>query len=119
MVPSKTHVGWQDINGQRCLVFTFPPLLKADDAKIAIDRWRSLLGEANGEQVTIVWDALHMDDYEQAARSLWLKMLLETRSQLATIWLVTGSPFIRVGGRTLGVVTRLHVRACKTLDEVT
>jgi len=111
-------IEWVGKFDKSCLKFTFVGMLVEQDAIIAIEKWKEAFQSKRGEEIVVVWQCLKMKGYDTESRVLWQEALKEMKSQIASIWLVTNSNFIKIGANVMSVFTSLNIRIVSSESEI-
>jgi len=111
-------IEWVNKSGKQYLKFTFTGKFTMDDAVPALDRWRQMFAEKNGQKISLIWDCLQMDDYEHEARTLWQNGCKEMKEQIEIIWVITNSLLIRMGASVISVFTSLKLKVVGSEGEI-
>jgi oligoendopeptidase F len=106
------------LTGSACLKFTFKDKLSEEDAKHAVNEWKDLLASSKEDKVNMVWDCLHMDNYENKALSIWQQALKESKERINKIWLVTDSKMLKAGAMLISAFTNLKIKVVKSHDKI-
>ena len=111
-------IEWCKRSNKPCLKFTFRGYLEADEAESAVDMWKGAFIERQEGQVILVWDCLNMTGYSRRARSTWTRAMLEMKSQIAAIWLISNSPLIKMGASVMALFSGLEVHIVTSESEI-
>ena len=111
-------VAWAGAGDHDHLRFAFTGHLTVEGALAGIADWRSRLAERPAGRVVHVWDCRSMTGYDTAARVAWQGALGELRPRIEEIWLVSGSPIVRIGATVMNLVTSLRLHAVAEASEV-
>jgi hypothetical protein len=104
--------------GKKCLEFRFPQELTVAAAEAAIREWRSEIGAMGTEPLTVVWDCRRMKGYDSQARRVWQDALQELKARIGTIWMVSGSPFVRLGAMLMGKALSIEIRSVDAPERI-
>lgn len=111
-------VAWETHGGRKCLAFRFPQELTVGAADAAIQAWRSELRTAGREPLTLVWDCRRMKGYDSQARRAWQDALQEMKGRIASVWLVSGSPFVRLGAMLMGKALSIEIKSVESPERI-
>lgn len=111
-------IEWSLNSGKECLKFTFGEKLTTKEAEVAIEEWREAFKSKMNRSIILIWDCRKMKKYDGEAKDKWTDALKEMKSQIDSIWLISDSPFIRMAGSVMGMVSSLNVRSIKSEDEL-
>ena len=111
MSKGSVRVTWESRGTGKALQFEFPEELTLAAAEEALRAWRKELDAAGGAPVTIVWDCRRMKGYDSQARKVWQDALQELKSRIGTVWLVSGSSFVRLGAMLMGKALSIEIRS--------
>jgi len=109
---------WFEKSGKQCLRFDFGEQLTESEAGAAIIKWREAFESKKGQKIVLIWNCTGMRGYETGARTLWTSALKEMKSQIAQIWLISDSTFIRMGASVMGVFSSLDINSVGIEDEI-
>jgi hypothetical protein len=98
--------------------FTFNGLLTHKAAKEAATVWREAFQLLGNTKTNIVFDCLHMTNYEPMARSLWQSLMLEHKRQINEIWVLTDSKLIQAGAAIMGVFTSFNIKTASSEEKL-
>ncbi len=118
MRDTNLKVKWIHKSLKQQLWFVFEGKLTTKDAEVAIEEWRKQFNLMKETSAVIVWDCRAMKGYEPTARSKWLEALKELKLQIETVWVISDSPFIRMGASFLGMLSSLTINAVSTENEI-
>jgi hypothetical protein len=118
MEAERVKVVWEVRGSRKCLEFRFPQELTSAAAEEAIRAWRAELGSAGTAPLTIVWDCRRMKGYDSQARRIWQDALQEMKGRIATVWLVSGSPFVRLGAMLMGKALSIEIKSVESLERI-
>ena len=112
------EIAWHTLGSQACLKFTFNGYLTEADTERAVLEWRQAVASMPHESITLIWDCLKMEGYAHKARSQWTHAMLEMKSQITSIWLITRSPIIKMGATVMGMFSQMNIHIAKSEDEI-
>lgn len=111
MSTDRVAVKWERRGSGQALEFEFPEELTLAAAEEALRTWRKELEAAGQERVTVVWDCRRMKGYDSQARKVWQDALQELKSRIGTVWMVSGSSFVRLGAMLMGKALSIEIRS--------
>lgn len=111
-------VAWEGQGGGKRLGFRFPAELTTEAATEAIRMWREAVESTGREPVTLVWDCRIMKGYSSDARRAWQDALQEMKIRTGTVWLVSGSPFVRLGAMLMGKALSIEIKSVDSPDAI-
>lgn len=109
---------WVQKSGKNCLQFTFQESFGAQDAQIAIEKWREALATKPQERIVHIWNCLEMKDYEQQARTQWSEACKDLKDQIDVIWVITNSLLIKMGATVISVFTSLNIKVVSSETDI-
>jgi len=112
------EIKWKTIAGREFLCFEFKGSFLEAEARVAVNVWRKEFASKPGQKIDIVWHCLEMKTYDSESRRLWQDAIMEMKNQMGDIWLVTRSPFIKIGGNFISMFTRFNVITVSSEDEI-
>lgn len=115
---SNPIIEWRDINGIRCLFFTFSGIFRKADADMAVRIWKAMFSDYPDRKFNIVWQCLAMENYEGKARKVWQETMKELKEQISMVWLVTDSVLIQAGAEIMIYFVFYDMKVVKSLDEL-
>lgn len=113
-------IDWKTIHDKEYLYFEFSGILTHRDAVQGIERWDKCFENqdyAKGK-VSLIWDCLHMKNYETQARIAWQKAIKKHKHKIEDIWLITNSVNITAGAEIISFFTSFKIRPVKSLKEL-
>ena len=105
-------------SGKNCLKFTFGARITAREAAEAIVEWQKAFQSDENEPMTLIWDCRDMKAYESQARTQWTHALKKMKPQIEAIWLITNSPFIKMGASVMGMLSSLEINIVSDEREI-
>jgi len=118
MNAERVDVLWEMHGNRKCLEFRFPQELTTAAAEEAIGRWRAELPATGTGPLTIVWDCRRMKGYDAQARRVWQDALQEMKGRISTVWLVSGSPFVRLGAMLMGKALSIEIKSVESPERI-
>lgn len=118
MNSSNPIIEWSKKSGQDCLKFTFGEKLTLEEAGRAIQEWKNAFLTKSGTSVILIWDCSVMKHYDNDAKKIWMNALNDMKSQITSIWLITDSPFIKMGALIMGAFCAHKINAVSSEDEI-
>ncbi len=102
------------IQQKEFIKFTFNGILTHKAAKEAALVWREMFKQMGGQKANLVFDCLQMSNYEPMARSQWQALIVEHKSQINEIWVLTDSKLIKAGAAIMGVFTSFPIKTASS-----
>ncbi|MBN1783106.1 hypothetical protein JW948_18365 [bacterium] len=118
MLHENPTIEWIEHAGRDCLKFTFHGALKSQNARGAIEKWKTAFQEKNGEKIPLIWDCHHMTGYDTDSRVEWQNTIKDLKKQIDSIWLITDSKLIRVGAQIMTVFTHMDIRVVQDESQI-
>lgn len=114
------RIVWKEVNNKKILYFSFKGLLMVEDAERAIEKWNESIEEYTNEntKVILVWDCMHMKNYEAKARVAWQNNLKRNKEIIDQIWLITNSVAIQAGAEIISYFTSFNIKTIKSYAEL-
>ena len=109
---------WVQKSGRNCLKFTFEGTLTEEEAVQAIEKWREAFRSKPKEKIILIWECRRMAGYDTGSRVNWQEALKEMNNQIADIWLVTSSNFVKIGARVMSVFTSLNIHIVDSESDI-
>jgi len=111
-------IEWYQISKKECLKFSFGEKLTEKEADVAIAEWKEFFKSREEKKVNLVWDCRKMKGYESGARINWTNALKELKSQIASIWLISDSTFIRLGASVMAMFSNLNIIPINSEEDI-
>ena len=119
MIMNDVRLSWKVITNKQFLKFVFKGTLTRDLAVQAIKDWSGKLsGVSPDNNVSLIWNCVEMTKYEIDAFKLWHEALLESKSHIEEIWIVTDNSFYKLAARTMSMVSSLKLKCVTTEEEI-
>jgi hypothetical protein len=118
MKSENPKIEWYEKSGKQCLKFIFGEKLTEKEAEIAIAEWGEAFQSKKDQKIILIWDCRKMKGYETGARTKWTDALKNMKSQIATIWLISDSAFIRIGASVMAMFSSLNINAISSESEI-
>ena len=112
------NIEWKEIAGKKCLKFTFTGKLSLNEADIAILEWRNQFRSTVNKPIHVIWDCRKMEGYQPEAKDHWTDALHEMKDEIDTIWLLAGSPVIKMGASIMGLFTSIRIMPVSSESEI-
>ena len=104
------------INDKDCIKFTFQGLFTKEDALMASKEWKEIA--SSGKKFIVIFHAKEMAGYEPMARAIWQKMIVELKSQIENIWLITDSKLIAAGAAIMSMFTSFTIKTVNSEEKI-
>ncbi len=104
------------LHARNYLQFDFIGHLSDEIAAKALENWK---GHMNlNTKTSIVYNCQKMKGFETNARRNWQAAMSGYKNQIDVIWIVCDNLFILTAAKTMGILTGLPIKVCRTLDLV-
>jgi histidinol phosphatase-like enzyme len=113
-------VDFVTISGKQYLQFKFSGHLDETTATKAIQEWKMKMSEvqSKGVKVDMIYDCSAMTGFETNARKNWQSMMMDYKSKIGVIWMVSDNIFILGAAKTMGVLTGFGIKITRTLGDI-
>lgn len=117
-VANKLNIELCQLSNEDCLKFTFIDNFNEEEAKIAVEEWRTLFKSTKGEKTRLVWDCREMTGYEKKALKVWQHAMKDLKDQIDIVWLITNSPIIKTGAKLMSVFSKFTIKVVKSPEQI-
>ena len=118
MKSENPSVEWYQKSGKQFLKFIFGEKLTEKEAEVAVVEWNEAFQSKKDQKIVLIWDCRKMKGYETGARLKWTNALKDMKSQIAKIWLISDSTFIKVGASVMATFSSLNINAISSESEI-
>lgn len=108
-------IEWRELDGKRIIYFEFTGIFTLEAAEKAMSRVGKLLFE-NEEKSSMVWNCLSMRNYQEEARTLCYNMIVQQRSFIDKIYVVTDSPVIMAATEIVSFFSSNDIKLVNSIE---
>ncbi len=106
------------IKNKSCLQFHFVGYLSDEIALSAIENWKGHMQGQSASKICLIYNCNDMKGFDTNARKNWQAAMGSFKNQIDEIWVVCDNLFIMTAAKTMGLLTGLPIKVCRTLDAV-
>lgn len=105
---------WVVKGKRKWLKFIFINHLDETQARTAIEKWENYFTELPlGSKTDLIFQCKQMKGYDTSARIIWQRMMMDSRSQIGEVWIISDSRLILTAAKTMSLLTKFNIKAAK------
>lgn len=120
MIISKKYnpfIGWKEIEGIKVLYFENKGYYDKKSVEITVDRCRKLITANKPEKTIVVFNCLHMDNYDHTERPTLFNLIKELKADVDSIHTIINSPLIMAAAEIISFFSGFKIRHYTTYEK--